>query len=281
MMKQILLFINVFKVRFSENKLTMAAGHLTYNTTLALVPLIMVMFSVFTAFPMFSEMTADLKALIYQNFAPSVSDVVQTYLDNFVQNSKQTSAVGTLVLIGVALLLISNIDQTLNIMWHKSEKRKWHISFAIYWMILTIGPLLIGVSISINTYISSLNMLNEAIVSGNSLLSFVPFVITWLLFALIYTIVPNTSVLFRHSIVGAFIAAIFFTLGKQAFIWYVTTFPSYQAIYGAVAVLPIMIVWINLSWLVILIGAQISAVFKDVMLIKQGKLSFKENGEIQ
>ncbi|PID51371.1 MAG: hypothetical protein CR960_01070 [Pasteurellales bacterium] len=280
-MQQFLLFIKVFKIRFIENKLTMAAGHLTYNTMLALVPLIMVMFSIFAAFPMFNDMTTELKTFIYHNFAPSVGDVVQTHLDNFVDNSKKTSAVGTMVLIAIALLLISNIDRTLNAMWHKPQKRKWHISFAIYWMILTLGPLLAGVSISVSTYISSLDLLGGAITTSYSILSIVPFIITWSLFTLIYTVVPNTNVLFRHSIIGALIAAIFFTLGKQTFIWYITTFPSYQAIYGALAVLPIMIVWINLSWLVILIGAQVSAVFKDMMLIKVGVLSIENNGEIQ
>ncbi len=281
-MQQFLLFLKVFKIRFSENKLSMAAGHLTYNTMLAIVPLIMVMFSIFAAFPIFNEVTGELKSFIYQNFAPSVGDVVQTHLDNFVNNSKKMSAVGTMILIGIALLLISNIDNTLNTMWHRAKKRPWLISFAIYWMILTLGPLLVGVSISVSTYILSMNFMGtgELTSSGHPFLSLIPFFITWLLFTLIYTIVPNTRVLFRHALIGALLAAIFFTLGKQIFVWYITTFPSYQAIYGALAVLPIMIVWINLSWLVVLIGAQIAAVFKDLMLINIGTLSI-ENKEIK
>ncbi|MDG6881845.1 YihY family inner membrane protein [Phocoenobacter uteri] len=281
-MQQFLLFINIFKIRFSENKLSMAAGHLTYNTMLAIVPLIMVMFSIFAAFPIFNEVTGELKTFIYQNFAPSVGDIVQTHLDNFVNNSKKMSAVGTIGLIAIALLLISNIDNTLNTMWHKTKKRPWLISFAIYWMILTLGPLLIGVSISVSTYILSMNFMGtgELTNAGHPFLSLVPFFITWLLFTLVYTIVPNTTVLFRHAIIGALLAAIFFTLGKQIFVWYITSFPSYQAIYGALAVLPIMIVWIHLSWLVVLIGAQIAAVFKDLMLINIGTLSI-ENKEIK
>ncbi|MDP8162651.1 virulence factor BrkB family protein [Pasteurella skyensis] len=282
-MQQYLLFIQVLRLRFTQNKLTMAAGHLTYNTMLAIVPLIMVMFSIFAAFPIFNEVTGELKTFIYNNFAPSVGDVVQTHLDNFVNNSRKMSAVGTMGLIAVALLLISNIDNTLNTMWHKTQKRRWLISFAIYWMILTLGPLLVGVSISVSTYIFSLEILDPNGIPSvtTPLLSLVPFFITWILFTLIYTIVPNTTVLFRHAAIGAFLAAIFFTLGKQIFIWYITSFPSYQAIYGALAVLPIMIVWIHLSWLVVLIGAQVSAVFKDMMLIKAGTLSIENNEEIK
>ncbi|MDP8033106.1 virulence factor BrkB family protein [Pasteurella atlantica] len=282
-MQQFLLFIKVFKLRFIENKLTMAAGHLTYNTMLAIVPLIMVMFSIFAAFPIFNEVTGELKAFIYNNFAPSIGDVVQTHLDNFVNNSRKMSAVGTMVLIAIALLLISNIDNTLNAMWHKTQKRRWLISFAIYWMILTLGPLLVGVSISVSTYILSLEILNPEgmLAVSTPFLSLVPFFITWLLFTLVYTIVPNTTVLFRHAAIGALLAAIFFTLGKQVFIWYITTFPSYQAIYGALAVLPIMIVWIHLSWLVVLIGAQVSAVFKDIMLINVGVLEIENNEELK
>ncbi len=266
------IFCKVFIKRFKENSLTVSAGHLTYNTMLALVPLIMVSFSIFTAFPIFNEVTDELKNFIYHNFLPNVGDVVQNYIDSFVENSKKASAIGTMALIAVALLLIYNIDTTLNRMWKKTKDRPVVISFAIYWMILTLGPLLVALSISISTYVLSLDFFNSSSIAfiSSYFISALPFVFTWLLFALIYTVVPNTPVLFRHSAIGALVAAICFTIGKQIFVWYILSFPSYQAIYGALAVLPIMIVWINLSWLFVLVGAQICAVLKDMMLINLG-----------
>lgn len=274
MKNSLILFAKVFWHRFQENKLTMAAGYLTYSTMLAIVPLIMVVFSVFAAFPIFNEVTADLKLFIYDNFAPNAGDAVQHYIDTFVSNSKQMSAVGIIGLIVVALMLIFSIDNTLNDMWHNTKMRPPFVSFAIYWMILTLGPLLAGSSIAISSYVLSLEIFSEtgALSFSYKLLNLMPFVLTWLLFTLIYTVVPNTKVKFKHSALGALFAAFFFTLGKQVFVWYVTTFPSYQAIYGALAVLPIMIVWIHASWLAVLLGGQFAAVLKDLHQIKNGEL---------
>jgi len=215
-------FLALFWQRSQENKLTQAAGSLTYSTMLAIVPLIMVVFSIFSAFPVFNEVTGALKEFIFTNFAPSASDVVGQYIDEFVHNSKQMSAVGIVSLILVALMLINSIDRTLNGIWQDTSNRPIFTSFAIYWLILTLGPLLIGTSIAASSY--------------------------------------------------ALIAAIFFTLGKQAFAWYITTFPSYQLIYGAMATLPIMLLWIQISWTVVLFGAQLAAVLAEERSMDQTNL---------
>lgn len=256
-------FLQLFWFRFQQNKLTQAAGYLTYSTMLALVPLIMVIFSVFSAFPVFNEVTGELKGFIFDNFAPQASDTVGQYIDEFVSNSKQMSAVGVISLVLVALMLINSIDRTLNSIWHDSSTRPLMFSFAIYWLILTLGPLLIGASIGVSSYIATMLNENLSLPFGLKLLSFVPFFLTWLIFTLIYSVVPNKKVKILHSAIGALVAAIFFTLGKQGFIWYITTFPSYQLIYGAMATLPIMLLWIQLSWVVILLGAQLASVLAE------------------
>ncbi|MCK3658065.1 hypothetical protein A4G18_04900 [Pasteurellaceae bacterium Pebbles2] len=270
------LFLNVFWQRFQQNKLTQAAGALTYSTTLAIVPLVMVVFSIFSAFPMFNEMTGDLKAFIFTNFAPAASDVVGQYIDEFVHNSKQMSAVGIVSLIAVALLLIHSIDRTLNDIWN-AKNRSTVFSFAIYWTILTLGPIFIGASTAISSYISSFQLFNDdiSLPFGLQLLSFVPFLLTWLSFTLIYLLVPNKKVYLQHAAAGALVAAVFFTLGKQAFTWYIATFPSYQLIYGAMATLPLMLLWIQLSWVFVLLGAQLAAVLSDMRLIKLGELDLQ------
>ena len=257
-------FGTIFWQRFNQNKLTQAAGYLTYSTMLAIVPLIMVVFSIFSAFPVFNEVTGALKAFIFTNFAPSASDMVGQYIDEFVNNSKKMSAVGIISLIVVALMLINSIDRTLNSIWHDTETRPIFTSFAIYWLILTLGPLLVGVSIAASTYVKAMFESASNFSFGLKLLSFVPFLSTWFIFTLIYMVVPNKKVSIKHSAAGALIAAVFFTLGKQAFAWYIVTFPSYQLIYGAMATLPIMLLWIQLSWTVVLFGAQLAAVLAEV-----------------
>ena len=262
-------FCTIFWQRFNQNKLTQAAGYLTYSTMLAIVPLIMVVFSIFSAFPVFNEVTGALKEFIFTNFAPSASDMVGQYIDEFVNNSKKMSAVGIISLIVVALMLINSIDRTLNSIWHDTETRPIFTSFAIYWLILTLGPLLVGVSIAASTYVKAMFESAASFSFGLKLLSFVPFLSTWFIFTMIYMVVPNKKVSIKHSAAGALIAAVFFTLGKQAFAWYIMTFPSYQLIYGAMATLPIMLLWIQLSWTVVLLGAQLAAVLAEVRWKKQ------------
>ena len=265
-------FLALFWQRSQENKLTQAAGSLTYSTMLAIVPLIMVVFSIFSAFPVFNEVTGALKEFIFTNFAPSASDVVGQYIDEFVYNSKKMSAVGIVSLILVALMLINSIDRTLNGIWQDTSNRPIFTSFAIYWLILTLGPLLIGTSIAAISYVKAMFEQSETLSFGLKLLSFVPFLSTWFIFTLIYMVVPNKKVSIKHSAAGALIAAIFFTLGKQAFTWYIATFPSYQLIYGAMATLPIMLLWIQISWTVVLFGAQLAAVLAEVRSTNQTNL---------
>lgn len=205
-------FLALFWQRSQENKLTQAAGSLTYSTMLAIVPLIMVVFSIFSAFPVFNEVTGALKEFIFTNFAPSASDVVGQYIDEFVHNSKQMSAVGIVSLILVALMLINSIDRTLNGIWQDTSNRPIFTSFAIYWLILTLGPLLIGTSIAASSYVKAMFEQSESLSFGLKLLSFVPFLSTWFIFTLIYMVVPNKKVSIKHSAAGALIAAIFFYL---------------------------------------------------------------------
>lgn len=269
-------FCTIFWQRFNQNKLAQAAGYLTYSTMLAIVPLIMVVFSIFSAFPVFNEVTGALKEFIFTNFAPSASDMVGQYIDEFVNNSKKMSAVGIISLIIVALMLINSIDRTLNSIWHDTETRPIFTSFAIYWLILTLGPLLVGVSIAASTYVKAMFESAASFSFGLKLLSFVPFLSTWFIFTMIYMVVPNKKVSIKHSAAGALIAAVFFTLGKQAFAWYIVTFPSYQLIYGAMATLPIMLLWIQLSWTVVLLGAQLAAVLAEVRSKKMMNLEQSE-----
>lgn len=268
------LFLKLFLKRWKIHSIPISAGYLTYSTTLAIVPLVMVVFSIFTAFPIFQEATEQLKTLIYDNFAPNAGDMVEEYLDLFVANSKKMGIISTIGLVVVALMLIKSIDEILNQMWHNHRKRSIFISFLLYAMILFIVPLLAGSSIAISSYIFSMAIFNEngLLSFSQQLLQYTPFLLIWLLFTTVYWLVPNTNVDIRHAMLGASIAAIFFTLGKQAFIWYITTFPSYQAIYGALAVLPIMLLWIHLSWQVVLAGGLITSTLNIYREMKKGKL---------
>lgn len=275
-MKNLLFFAKLFARRMDENKVGVYAGYLTYNTLLSIVPLIMVAFSVFALSPIFDDAANQLKEYVYDNFAPNAGAMVQTYLELFVSNSRKMGIISILGLVIVAVMLISNIDKAFNEMWQNTPKRPLVRSFLLYLGVLIFAPLMAGASIAISTYLFSLQLFEQQgiaqlFIFKQELLKFVPFLLTWLMFTLIYKLVPNTTVKWKHASLGALFAGIFFTLGKQFFIWYITTFPSYQAIYGALATIPIMFVWVQLSWKVVLLGGQFASVLKEIEILSADK----------
>lgn len=264
-------FLHYLGKRIKQEQLNVVAGYLSYVSLMSLVPLMVVALSIATAFPIFADIHQSVEQFVYDNFVPTASGVVQDYLSSFVTNASKMSAVALSFLFFVALLLISAIDKTLNKIWQTTKKRRIITSFSMYWMILTLGPILVGGSIAITSYIVSLVSLGVEDSFGISSLFFrlLPLFSSMAAFVLLYMLVPNKAVPFKFAITGAFVAAVFFELAKKSFAIYLTAFPSYQAIYGALAVIPILFLWVYLSWIIVLAGALITASLQEYQLENQ------------
>ena len=249
---------SIFIKRCREDNITISAGHLAYVTLLSLVPFIMVTFTIMSAFPAFASVRSKLEHFVFNNFVPTASDVVHKYMSDFVGNASQMSAIGILSLLVVALMLISNVDKTLNRIWRTQSDRPIVYTFAIYWMVITLGPMLIGSSVVVSSYLTGLAAFTEEYTPGlgTFLLSLVPSGAAMLAFTILYMVVPNRRVFARHALVGAIVATIAFEITKSGFALYVTNFPSYELIYGALAVVPILFLWVYLSWIIVLLGAE-------------------------
>mgnify|MGYP000569029586 FL=1 len=249
---------SIFIKRCREDNITISAGHLAYVTLLSLVPFIMVTFTIMSAFPAFASVRSKLEHFVFSNFVPTASDVVHKYMTDFVGNASQMSAIGILSLLVVALMLISNVDKTLNRIWRTQSDRPIVYTFAIYWMVITLGPMLIGSSVVVSSYLTGLAAFTEEYTPGlgTFLLSLVPSGAAMLAFTILYMVVPNRRVFARHALVGAIVATIAFEITKSGFALYVTNFPSYELIYGALAVVPILFLWVYLSWVIVLFGAE-------------------------
>lgn len=254
-----------FIQRCKDDSITISAGHLAYVTLLSLVPFIMVFFTIMSAFPAFANVRSELEHFVFSNFVPTASDVVHKYMSDFVGNASEMGAIGILSLLVVALLLISNIDKTLNRIWRAQITRPTIYTFAIYWMVITLGPMLIGSSVVISSYLTGLASFAEEYTPGlgTLLLKLVPSLTAMMAFIILYLLVPNKRVNPRHALLGAFVAMMLFELTKKGFALYVTSFPSYQVIYGALAVVPILFVWVYLSWIVVLVGAEFTCSVAD------------------
>ncbi|MGO2088345.1 MAG: virulence factor BrkB family protein [Oceanisphaera sp.] len=246
--------------RIKEDRLKITAGYLAYITLLSLVPMLAVIFAMMSAFPMFAELRDTIQQFVFTNFVPAAGDVVQTKIQSFVGNASKTTAVGVVALAFTAMLLISAIDQNFNYIWRVTDKRRMSVAFATYWMILTLGPMLVGASLVITSYITSIRVFdNDVLGVGDHLLSLFPFLLSTIMFVAFYMVVPNTRVKFSHAICGALVAGLLFEIAKRGFAFYIVKFPSYEAIYGTLATVPIIFVWVYLSWMVALLGAEITA----------------------
>jgi len=251
--------------RISKEQLHITAGYLSYVTLMSLVPLIVVMISVMTAFPIFADIKDLIENFVYQNFLPATGDAVKEHITGFVENASKMSAVAISFLFLFALLLISAIDRTLNKLWRVNKKRRMITAFSMYWMVLTLGPVLVGSSIAATSYIVSLMSLGDYDLFGltNILLRALPIFASIGAFLILYLVVPNKVVPIKFAILGATLAAILFEVAKKGFALYVTQLPSYQAIYGALAGIPILFLWVYLSWLVVLFGALFTVCLED------------------
>ncbi|MGY5581202.1 virulence factor BrkB family protein [Vibrio cincinnatiensis] len=245
----------------AHDRININAGYLAYITLLSLVPMLTVLLSILSSFTIFDNVGEVIQDFVITHFVPAAGDAVSQALLEFVTNTGKMTAVGGAFLFIAALMLISNIDKNLNYIWRVRNKRRPVFSFSMYWMILTLGPILVGTSIAVTSYITSLKVLDSEALSGafNFFLRRLPFLLSLFAFIGLYVLVPNKKVRFVHALSGAFVAAILFELSKKAFAFYITQFPSYQLIYGALAAIPILFVWVYLCWLIVLIGAEVTA----------------------
>lgn len=249
--------------QFYQQRGLQIASSLAYTTLLSLVPLIAVAFVFMENLPMFQEVGESIQVFIFENFIPSFGNTIWQYLEQFSRKASQLTITGIAVLIIIAMMLMSTIDGALNTIWHVRDRRSAVARFPVYWAVITLGPLLVGVGIFSTSYLLSTSIFTEVDASygldlKHRLLSWLPFITTSTAFTLIYILVPNCFVSRRHAIIGGMFAAIAFELAKYGFGIYVKNMTAYETLYGAVAIIPVFLIWIYLSWVVVILGAHVS-----------------------
>lgn len=250
----------VLREIFTENTMHMASA-LSYTTLLALIPLITVMLSMFSLFPVFSEYAEQLQDFMYTNLVPAAGDAIRESINNFVGNAGRLTTIGLLFLMVTSLMMLSTIEDSLNRIWHVHRGRSIIQRILVYWAMISLGPLLIGAGLSLSSYLAASRVFHVLDVGGTGelALKILPFLFETAAFILSYMMVPNCKVDFRHAAIGGMIASLLFQAAKSGFAFYVSRFNTYEVLYGALATLPIFLVWIFLSWCVFLLGAQIAA----------------------
>ena len=248
--------------RFREDRLGLTAGSLTFTTTIALVPLMTVMLALFSAFPVFARFRKGLEQDFLTAWVPdAIAKQVLLSIGKFTGKASQLGGVGMIALGFTAMALMLTIDHTLNGVWRVPKVRPIAQRILVYWAALTLGPLMIGASLSVTSYVLSASRgWVDALPGGVSfLLGAVVFAMQTAGFAALYKYVPNTYVRWEHAWAGAIFSSTGLELAQKGLALYLTKVPAYATIYGAFAAVPIFLVWIYTSWLIILMGAVVAA----------------------
>jgi len=240
--------------RFFVDGAPAVASSLTFTTLFAVVPMLTVIFVFIAAIPEFKGVGEQIQGFILGNVLPDSGIKIQEYLVGFAHQAKNLTWVG-IVFIGITSLgMLISVEKAFNRIWGVQKPRRGVARFLLYWAVLSLGPLLLGAGFTASTYITSVALLLK--IDTTPFLRITPFFLTSAAFTFVYAVVPNTKVELKHAALGGVFAAGLFELAKWGFGLYVKTFPNYQLIYGAFAAVPLFLLWVYVSWLIVLFGAQ-------------------------
>lgn len=262
-------FVRFVAQHFFEDDCTYIASALAFTTLLAVVPLMSVGLAVFSSFPVFQGLAEPVQNFVFDNFVPSTGKVIQAYLQQFAAQVSKLSVWGIAFLIVSALLVMFTIEQAMNKIWRVGSARQGVSAFLLYWAILSLGPVMLGLSIAASSYLFSMPLLG---IQGFSiLLHTAPFLLSLIGFVFLYMVVPNCKVSVIHAFWGGLFAAILFETAKQGFAYYLNRFNTYELLYGAFASVPILFIWVYWVWIITLLGAEISYALSMHHLRRNGR----------
>lgn len=253
--------------RFRDARLGVSASSLTFTTVLALVPLFTVGLAVFAAFPMFGKFQDTIQRWLIDSLVPdSISRQVLGYLTQFSRKANRLGTMGLAALLVSAIALMVTIERTLSQIWRLDRSRPLPQRVLLYWSAITLGPLLLGASLAITSYVvtASRDVVDALPAALRWLLDSFEFVLLVLSVSGLYFYVPYTRVRWRHALTAGLLVALGIELAKKLLAVYLTQIPTYSAIYGAFAALPILLVWIYVAWVIVLLGAVVAATLPEL-----------------
>jgi membrane protein len=248
--------------RFKEDHLGLTASSLTFTTIISIVPLFTVALAIFSVFPMFGKMQTGLQQLLVDSLIPdNIARQVLSYLGQFATKASKIGWVGALAFLVSALMLILTIDRKLNDIWRVRTTRHLARRIIVYWTLLTLGPLLMGMSLTFSSYVMSASKGWVSVLPGGVmvLLDVIEFIVVATSLAAMYRFVPNTRVRWSHALLGGLFTATGLELAKRGLAWYLAQVPTFSAVYGAFATVPILLIWVYIAWVIVLLGAVVAA----------------------
>lgn len=248
--------------RFEADRCREQAGSLTYTTLFAVVPMLTVFLVIISSIKALEPARQQLQQLIYSNFLPKTTIAFDKALNAFTDKSSNLTIIGILFLFVTTVMMLTSIEKVFNRIWRVRETRGGIIGFMRYWTIISLGPILLGSAFVISSTMASLNVLSNNFagyeLNGAFVLWLISFSLTVLGFFILNWTIPNRSVPIKSALIAGLFSAVVFELLKNLFGFIMSNFTSYEVIYGAFAAIPIFLLWIFLSWNIVLIGVEIS-----------------------
>jgi membrane protein len=254
--------------RFNDDGCFAASGALSYTTLVSLIPLAVIALGSLAVFPILSKVHDELVGMLFRSLVPAVGEQAEWWFRTFTSSAAQTTAIGVASIAATGILLLVTVEDQLNLIWRVTSPRPWVQRILAYWTLVTLGPLLIGISLSLSTYFElaarQVGLGQEAaawFASSwlHSLARAVPASLEFAALTLLYCLIPNCAVRWRDGALGALIATLVIEVLKVGFAIYIGASSFYQTVYGALAVIPIFLLWMYISWMAVLLGAVIAA----------------------
>jgi membrane protein len=253
---QVRWFFGQIVAQFGAHGLLNSAAALTYTTLFAVVPLMTVSYTVLSMFPDFSAVGRQIQEFVFENFVPASSSIVQERLNDFSHQARELTVAGLALLVFTAFMMLVTIEKAFNEIWQVAEPRRGLQRFLVYWGVLTCGPPLVVVGLLVSSYLISLPLISDTDTVGarQTLLGYLPLLLSATAFTVLFYAVPNCRVRLRHALAGGLLTMLFFEAAKRLFTAIVAN-SDMQLIYGTFAAVPLFLTWLYLVWILILSGA--------------------------
>jgi len=247
---------------FFDKELTLFAASLSFYTIFTIIPLLLIMLTLLTALPSFAEHYETIKTFIFSNLMPVNSEAMMGYIDGFLENSAKMGTIGLIMILVASMLFFKNFEYIANKIFKASQRTLWE-SITTYWTMLTLTPIALGASFYITGYIATL-IASNTLTDGLNVLPYIPYLIIWGLFFLIFQIAANVKINPKASAISSFIISIVFSISKNAFIYYVFLNKAYSTMYGSFAILMFLFLWIYVSWIIFIYGLKLCYIIDGI-----------------
>lgn len=252
-------FLRYVVLSYFRHDCPKVASYLAFTSLFALVPMLTVIYAILALVPELKGLESKMEQFVFEHFVPTTGTQLEEYFRDFAQQTNNLTSIGIVMLLVTAVMMLRKIETTFNVIWHVSVSRKGVNGFLLYWALLSLGPVMMGGTFAVSSYIISQQILYDVVALPGFqkfMLGILPILMSSVAFSLAYLTIPNTKVPIKHGIAGGILAAFLFDIARQGMTLFISLSPSYHIVYGAFAAVPIFLIWVLVSWNILLMGAE-------------------------